>query len=479
MDIRRRGDVSSEQHLDQKELLETTALYDGETRSTFNQATSVGPRLLPAMIGFVFLLVAIILLGPGLPKIWCFGIISLFPVAGCFVRAATSSLSERRLMPLAVVATTVFAQLPAVVGSAFAAICIVIFSLITIPSNRRMQSHFQGNALPVLLAALLLVAILLTENFMVWVVSATFDAGQRRETAPEPLQDNGRSLIQSLTQGLAKYEVVGLRRVWNVQGALVACLGASFVLAEIYGKRQLYSLGLRAIMTLAAARTIRTISFLATVLPSQNKQCYIQHYPYPPPTDWQEWIWVGILPASNGGCNDLIISGHATVTSTLACISASVSDDPVFSASLWAMVVLDYMVEIYEGFHYSVDMWLGMVLVCLLWRALDFVESPKLQSHSSRNDEEKNKERYDMTIGSPKRITILLYSTPALVAFVQLSVLPSWTGNFLVVLYTLITAVLYLGFSYRNEDRARAALFQHMAQHTLYCLLMMAIGIYL
>ena len=202
---------------------------------------------------------------------------------------------------------------------------------------------------------------------MIWVVSATFTDGQLVSTAPKKLQDNGQLLLQRLLQNLTKRQVVGLRRLWNVQWSLVSCLGASLVVVDVFEPhRQLYSLGVRAVLTLAAARFIRTISFVLTVLPSQVRNCYQQHYPYPPPVDWVEWIWVGLLPASHGGCNDLIISGHATVTSTLASVVASVGDNMWFSTALWTLVALDYAVEIYEGFHYSVDMWLGMVSVCEL-----------------------------------------------------------------------------------------------------------------
>ncbi|KAL7579911.1 hypothetical protein ACA910_004915 [Epithemia clementina (nom. ined.)] len=387
--------------------------------------------------------------------------------------------------------------------------CIVVFSLATVPpsaaaANSQNTSNNtplrtvrpKGSAWPVLMATLVLVTVLLTENFMVWVVSATFEAGQRSDTAPPPLQDNGRMVIRALTSGLTKYEVVGLRRLWNVQGALLACLGTSFVLAEIFERRQLYSLGLRGVLTMTAARTLRTISFLATVLPSQNNYCYSQHYPYPPPTEWKEWIWVGIIPASNGGCNDLIISGHATVTSTLACISASISNDPIFCVALWTMVVLDYMVEIYEGFHYSVDMWLGLVLVCLLWRVLGFVE-PSLPTLRSPSAVDKSKKDLELDDASNKesttakfsgfasnkflsrKATVTIYFSPTLVAFLQLVLLPDWTCNILVVVYAATTAILYLGFALPNKDPAKAAFIQHVAQHVLYSLLFMTLGMYL
>jgi hypothetical protein len=460
--------------------------------------TSILSSMLMALAVLVTIIILARVLALFLPKLWVLRIVTLLPVAACFWRAVSAAdrSLQHRLLPLTVVSTTVFAQLPSFLGSAFAAMCIVAFSLSTIPSARPpllpLTNHRpeKVSALPVLLATLLLVAILLTENFMVWVVSATFEAGQTVDTAPPPLQDNGRTIIESLMNGLTKSQVIGLRRLWNVQGALVACLGTSFVSAEVYGVRQLYSLGCRAVLTLAIARTIRTVSFLVTVVPSQNKFCYRQHFPYPPPSDWKEWIWVGLMPSKDGGCNDLIISGHATVTSTLACVASSVSIDPVFCIALWTMVALDYMVEIYEGFHYSVDMWLGMVLVCLLWRVLQHVEGPTPQSSSKIAQEagfeqEEQKQSTPLNAGDVSsyflswNATVLLYSAAALVVFLQLVILPSWTVNFLIVIYTAITGVLYVGFALPNKDPIKASLYQHAAQHVLFCLLFMALGIYL
>ena len=488
MDVRRRGDaaasINAQQNGDEKD---TPALEDEKPKASSRRVTfPVGKTLTGASASLIFL--CGVAYWSDHPKIWILRILTLLPVVTCFIRAATVRSWDQRLLPGAVVATTTFAQLPSVFGFGVAAACIVAFSLSTMPSPNQSTRQFKGSPSPVLLGTLVLVVVLLTENFLVWVVSATFEAGQSQRTAPPPLQDNGRNVIHMLVNGLKKHEVVGLRRLWNVQGALVACLGVSFILAEVYERRRLYSLGLRAVMTLAVARTIRTISFVTTVLPSQNKRCYMEHFPYPPPKEWADWLWVGILPSSNGGCNDLIISGHATVTCTLACISASISNDPVFCGALWTMVVLDYMVEIYEGFHYSVDMWLGLVLVCLLWRVLEVVEGQDQRSRNNIGDQgnrwsEDEVSRPTAMFASnnffSRSTTVAIYSVPAVIAFVQLLILPPWTGNVLIVLYTIVGAVLYVGLSLRSKDPSRAAFYLHMAQHVVYTLLFMAIGIYL
>jgi hypothetical protein len=241
---------------------------------------------------------------------------TLLPVALCGYHA----LRRRSLISAAVVLAVLSAQLPSALAKLLAALSVLAFSLYTKnaatdASNAKQQ---QQSFVTVVIAIVVMIAVLLTENFFIWVVSATFLPGQNANTAPPPLQDNGQLMVQSLFTSLSKTQVVQLRRLWNTQWALVAALGASFIQVEVLTpsrRRSLYSIGTRAVLTVAAARAIRTASFLLTVLPSQVLTCYSQRFPLPP-KDWAAWIWVGILPRTHGGCNDLIISGHAVITST-------------------------------------------------------------------------------------------------------------------------------------------------------------------
>ena len=406
--------------------------------------------------------------------------------------------AHRRLLPLTLIVTIIAGQLPTFVGAALAVSAIVLFSLVTLPASifDKQSTNKSSTSTPlrpqstmspttILLAVIMLVAVLLTENFMVWVVSATFTPGQLSTTAPPPLQDNGQVLLLKLMTryNLSRNQVVtGLRRLWNVQWSLVSCLGASFVVVEVWEhpRRQLYRLAARAVCTLTLARLIRTISFVLTVLPSQVSNCYLQRFPYPPPDNWYDWILVGLRPASHGGCNDLIISGHATVTATLACVATSVSGNAYFAAVLWFLLSLDYAIEIYEGFHYSVDMWLGMILVSLLWRVLDFIEDDKYRREATNNKSLSNgsasnqKRLRDIQFGD-----WILYSIPAVIAYLQATILPKVLANGVIVLYVLATIVLYVGFSLRQTNVAKQQAYQHCAQHVLYCLLFLALAIYL
>jgi hypothetical protein len=238
---------------------------------------------------------------------------------------------HQRYIPLAMIAAIAGNQLPSYLTAGVASAALVWFGLVSKPLVKKQDdekaSSLQeppkslwslGGPIPTVLGAMLMIAVLLTENFFVWVVSATYFDSQKLSTLPKPLQDNGNIAMKYFFKtvlGLTKKNIVTLRSFANVQWALVTGLGLSLVFVEMQGakiKRNLWSLALRGLLTMTAARAIRTVSFLITVLPSQNPNCYFSHFPSPPPEDWASWLLVGMIPQSNGGCNDLIISGHAT-----------------------------------------------------------------------------------------------------------------------------------------------------------------------
>jgi hypothetical protein len=381
---------------------------------------------------------------------------------------------QHRMLPLALVTTAIGTQLPSFLGAAIACFAILAFGLATIPATTRVgekQPSKPESALSVVLAVLVMIGMLLVDNFFVWVVAATYKPGQSPITAPDPLQDNGQRILKWALSDLTKREVVSLRRLWNVQNCLIACLGASFISLEVFRghRRTLFRVSRRAVLTLAAARFIRVMSFVLTVLPSQSKRCYVSRFPVPPPSDWLEWILVGVRPYSSGGCNDLVISGHATVVSVLACISASIGADPYFQACLWSMVALDFLAEVYEGFHYSVDMFLGTVLVCLLWRVLAPVE--EIGGVVSQFPKQPLRELSKRTIG--------LYCLPVMGAYAQLTLLPRIIANPVIVVYALVAVAFLTASLQSRRDPLLQARYQHAAQHTLLSLLFLAIGIYL
>jgi len=324
------------------------------------------------------------------------------------------------------------------------------------------------------LGGIAVVASLLIENFVIWIVSATYQPGI--VGSPEPLQDNGRIVLERLAMkvfhvdapGMAKGVLQQLRDGLNVQWALVSSFGAALVCLELQlgqtSKRTLHGIAFHALITLASARLIRTVSFVLTVLPSQVPNCYARRFP-PPPDEWREWLMVGFLPATKGGCNDLILSGHATITSVLACAFTSAASNTSFSIAVWTLIALDYSIEAYQGLHYSVDMWLGCIVTCLLWhltKPLEIVDEPE----QIQND---NTKKGDAIRQSPLDATIVgMYALPAILVFVFLTVVPKAFVNYFLVGFTVGAGVLF----------ARCG-FTSFLQHVLLCELCLGLGAYL
>ena len=72
-----------------------------------------------------------------------------------------------------------------------------------------------------------------------------------------------------------------------------------------------FGMATRSIWCIIIARSIRTVAFMLTVLPSQRPGCYSRRFP-PVPDTWREFLVIGFGHLrSSGGCNDLIISGDA------------------------------------------------------------------------------------------------------------------------------------------------------------------------
>ena len=107
-------------------------------------------------------------------------------------------------------------------------------------------------------------------------------------------------------------------------------------------------------------------TFLLTVLPSQKMGCYAGKFP-PPPADWWEWCKVGAAPRNAGGCNDLTISGHATVIAVFMLAITDILEHRLLAGVIWAVMAIDFGFEVLEKWHYSVDMFLGTVFSVLIW----------------------------------------------------------------------------------------------------------------
>ena len=143
------------------------------------------------------------------------------------------------------------------------------------------------------------------------------------------------------------------------------------------------------------------------------------------------------------------------------------------------MVVMDFMVEIYEGFHYSVDMWLGIILVTLLWNVLQSFEGlPPESLISSSEKMVSNRSREQQ--GSLSIHGYVAYIAPGLVAYLQLIIIPQDIANIVIVLYVLSAVLVYVQFASKTGTNSYLRnWYIHYAQHILLCLVFMALGIYL
>jgi hypothetical protein len=159
-------------------------------------------------------------------------------------------------------------------------------------------------------------------------------------------------------------------------------------------------------------------------------------------------------------------------------------------------MAMDYAVEVYEGYHYSVDMWLGAILVSLIWHLLHVVEegdegrdevegivATAVEGHSAGKDHKNHEVVTSDPVtpmspvstapldAAPYRITLtemIRYSLPAMLAYLQITVLPESWVNYDIVAYLMVatTRVIYQGFD-------------KYVQHILFCLLYLALGVYL
>jgi hypothetical protein len=75
---------------------------------------------------------------------------------------------------------------------------------------------------------------------------------------------------------------------------------------------------------------------------------------------------------SGGGCNDLIISGHAVIY-TAVCCAYSEYYPGVASKILWLALLRSSVRGPLTAQHYSVDMFLAAVVTALTWRACEHV----------------------------------------------------------------------------------------------------------
>lgn len=149
----------------------------------------------------------------------------------------------------------------------------------------------------------IMVAELLWENCMVWIVSAT-DA--RKYDDVPPLQDNVEIIFSHLATKSPWLHWAFFSRWANIKHFLGVLLFLAF--SPLYNQTPYSGFGImsRALLTCSLSRIIRVACFCSTVLPPCWPGCYRRRFP-PPPEDWWTMIKIGFTALRGfGGCNDLI-----------------------------------------------------------------------------------------------------------------------------------------------------------------------------
>lgn len=132
---------------------------------------------------------------------------------------------------------------------------------------------------------------------------------------------------------------------------------------------------------LTIARFLRMCLYSMTVLPSPKSWCR-----FTDPVDPFQ-IRVG------GACNDLLYSGHVTIY-TLTAIAITILSRRsswkicryILPLSIWFHVLQVILAAILERHHYSIDMFLGFIVILLMWQCQPlYVDLPRVPTPLSRH----------------------------------------------------------------------------------------------
>lgn len=128
---------------------------------------------------------------------------------------------------------------------------------------------------------------------------------------------------------------------------------------------------------LTISRVLRMCVFSLTILPSPKRHCRFDG----PVNPFK--ILVG------GACNDLLYSGHVTVYTVIA-ISITILAGkysskivryglPIF---IWFYIIQRIMCTILQRHHYSIDMFVGVIVTALIWKCKSLhIDLPKVPEY--------------------------------------------------------------------------------------------------
>ncbi|MEW5308031.1 MAG: hypothetical protein WDW38_000020 [Sanguina aurantia] len=164
---------------------------------------------------------------------------------------------------------------------------------------------------------------------------------------------------------------------------LALAFSGTFGQASVHGVMVIpfsgFGLMSRVVLCIAASRAVRVVCFMATVLPNPRPGCYSRRFP-PPPASGAilDYIRMGYTTIRGfGGCNDLIVSGHAQFW-TLAPLAFRAYYKPAHGSETvqWIALAQACLRDVVDKQHYSVDMILGVFVTWAVWTWLEWVYPP-------------------------------------------------------------------------------------------------------
>lgn len=175
------------------------------------------------------------------------------------------------------------------------------------------------------------------------------------------LVDMGYELIPELTSDVAS---------WLLFSAVVYAVALSiFFSIKGYIEAPLIAILWRTGMIMAISFSTRSIAFLVTILPSASPSC--RRYPrfpgdqvFDPPGGFLD---IFLFKTAIRGCGDLIFSGHMTCVIIAALVVTHYSPRKLFSIPSWMIVISEAFMILAQRLHYSVDVFLALVIVPQVW----------------------------------------------------------------------------------------------------------------
>ncbi|KAJ0971991.1 hypothetical protein J5N97_019950 [Dioscorea zingiberensis] len=293
-------------------------------------------------------------------------------------------------------------------------------------------------AAPKFLASLaFMLAAFFFEVLSVRFVTAVLGLDWHRSTPPLP--DTGQWLLLALNDKLPSPVVEILRaRIIGLHHYLMLFMMLGFSVLFNSVKAPGLGLAARYMFTMAIGRLLRVMTFVSTILPSLRPWCATRKYrvpnhPHPwaqeyympyasdsnairqlintdthtatvndypaeyhpdwghmnflidilRPTMYDGSSWYQLLKRAEGGCNDLLYSGHMFVA-VLTAMAWTEAYGGWTSAMIWLLVLHSAQREIRERHHYSVDCVVAIYVGILLWRMTSFIWSAKDTARARR-----------------------------------------------------------------------------------------------